>query len=163
MFRRSWRALLSGFSGSGGSRDPLASALGHLERDVMEVVWQTPRVNVHGVRAQLGRPVAYTTVMTTMDRLFKKGLLQRVREGRAFVYSAAFTRQDMEFAVASGLLHGLLDGGAGRARPVLSNLVDVIGDRDGALLDELEALVRRKRRQTRECQDTRTRKDTDSF
>ena len=81
-----------------------------------------------------------------------KGLLARVREGRAFVYRAAFSRQDVEAAVASRLLRGLLDSGAGGARPVLSNLVDVIGDRDGALLDELEELVREKRRQSRQGQ-----------
>ena len=101
------------------------------------------------VRSSLGT-VAYTTVMTTLDRLFKKGLLERVREGRAFVYRAAHTRQDVEAAVASGVLRGLLEGGAGGTRPVLSNLVDVISDRDSALLDELEELVREKRRQSRQ-------------
>jgi predicted transcriptional regulator len=88
--------------------------------------------------------------MTTLDRLFKKGLLERVREGRAFVYRAVHTRQDVESAVASGLLRGLLERGAGGTRPVLSNLVDVISDRDSALLDELEQLVREKRRQSRQ-------------
>jgi predicted transcriptional regulator len=147
MFKGSWRALLAGLTSSAGERDPLGSALGHLERQVMDVVWQNERVSVRDVRAQLARTVAYTTVMTTLDRLFKKGLLLRVREGRAFVYCAAFTRQDVESAVASGLLRRLLEGGAGGVGPVLSNLVDVIGDRDGALLDELEELVRKKRRQ----------------
>jgi len=89
-------------------------------------------------------------VMTTLDRLFKKGLLERERDGRAFVYRAALSRQQVEAAVASGLLLGLLETGAGGARPVLSNLVDVIGDRDDALLDELEKLVREKRRQNRQ-------------
>jgi predicted transcriptional regulator len=85
--------------------------------------------------------------MTTLDRLFKKGLLDRAREGRAFVYRAAYTRQHVEAAVTSGLLRRLLESGAGGFRPVLSNLVDVIGERDSRLLDELEELVRKKRRQ----------------
>jgi predicted transcriptional regulator len=151
MFKRLWRlALLSGLSGSDGERDPLGAALGRLEREVMDVVWRGEGANVRGVQASLPRAVAYTTVMTTLDRLFKKGLLHRAREGRAFVYRAALTRQQVETAVAAGLLRGLLNTGAGGARPMLSNLVDVIGERDGALLDELEDLVRKKRRQTRQ-------------
>jgi predicted transcriptional regulator len=124
--------------------------LGRLEREVMDIVWRSGAVNVRDVRVQLSKPAAYTTVMTTLDRLFKKGLLARERDGRAFVYRAALSRQDVEAAVASGLLIGLLERGAGAARPVLSNLVDVIGDRDDALLDELEDLVRQKRRQNRQ-------------
>lgn len=147
MFNGSWRALLAGLTG--GGRDPLDSALGHLERQVMDVVWESDRVSVREVRARVTRPVAYTTVMTTMDRLFKKGVLLREREGRAFVYRAALSRQEFETMVASGVLRGLLQGSAGSARPVLSQLVDVIGERDDALLDELEALVRRKRRDMR--------------
>ena len=149
MLKRAWRAWLGG-PAAPGERDPLESSLGHLEREVMDIVWRNDRVSVRDVRAQLARAVAYTTVMTTLDRLFKKGLLDRVREGRAFVYRAAHTRQHVEAAVASGLLRGLLESGAGGARPVLSNLVDVISDRDSALLDELEELVREKRRQSRQ-------------
>jgi predicted transcriptional regulator len=149
MFKWAWRALAGGRN-SAAARDPLGSALGRLEREVMDIVWRSGAVNVREALAQLPKPAAYTTVMTTLDRLFKKGLLERERAGRAFVYRAALSRQEVEAAVASGLLLGLLETGAGGARPVLSNLVDVIGDRDDALLDELEELVREKRRQNRQ-------------
>lgn len=145
MLKRSWRALLSGLGGAGALRDPLASRLGRLERQVMDVVWQNDRVSVRDVRSRLGRPVAYTTVMTTLDRLFKKGLLQRVRDGRAFVYHPAVSRNDLEAAVASRMLGAWLDAGQDGAGPVLSRLVDVIGDRDETLLAELERLVRERR------------------
>lgn len=151
MFRRSWRrTLLGGRSGLEDDRDPLDGALGRLEREVMDVVWSGDGISVRDVQAKLTRGVAYTTVMTTLDRLFKKGLLYRSRNGRAFRYRAALTRQDAETALASGLLRGLLDGGVGGARPLLSNLVDLIGERDQTLLDELEALVRAKRKQSRQ-------------
>jgi predicted transcriptional regulator len=123
------------------------NALGRLERQVMDIVWQHESVSVKDVHAEMPRRVAYTTVMTTMDRLYKKGLLGRERDGRAFRYRAAYTREEMERVVAGGLLRALLDVG-GAARPMLSNLVDAIGERDRALLDELEQLVREKRRQT---------------
>lgn len=148
MFKGSWRALLGGTPGEDGH--PLGGSLGPLEREVMDVVWRRERVSVREVRAELARPAAYTTVMTTLDRLYKKGLLDRIRDGRAFVYRAPFSRQDVEAAIAARLLRGALEGGADGARPLLSNLVDVIGDRDGALLDDLEELVRRKREQIRQ-------------
>lgn len=145
MFNGFWRpAWLA------GSRDPLRAALGHLEREVMEIVWRGGRVNVRDVQLQLQRAAAYTTVMTTLDRLFKKGFVDRVREGRAFMYYAARTREQVEAAVASGLLKGLLNHGSSDASPLLSNLVDVVGDRDDALLDELERLVQEKRRRLKE-------------
>ena len=142
-----WRAFLARLA---GARDPFATALGRLERQVMDAVWAGGGVSVRDVQARLPRTPAYTTVMTTLDRLYKKGLLERERDGRAFVYRAAFTRQDVEAALASGLLRGLLDGSAGRARPVLSQLVEVIGERDAALLDELQELVKEKRRRNRQ-------------
>ena len=110
----------------------------------MDIVWRGPAVYVRDVQRQLSRPAAYTTVMTTLDRLFKKGFVARARRGRGFLYSAAYTREQVEGAVAAGLLTGFL-GEGDRARPVLSNLVDVVAEQDTALLDELEELVRRKR------------------
>src|SRR4029453_13069985 len=129
----------------GSANDPLRAALGNLEREVMEEVWSHDESAVRTVQAALARPVAYTTVMTTLDRLFKKGFVTRIRVGRGFQYKAGYTREQVESAVAAGLLTGFL-GEADRARPMLSNLVDVVAAQDTALLDELEELVRQKRR-----------------
>jgi predicted transcriptional regulator len=127
-------------------RDPLRAALGSLEREVMDVVWGADEVTVRDVQARLARAVAYTTVMTTLDRLFKKGFVARTTTGRAFVYRASRSREQTESAVASGVLTGLLSTGA--AMPVLSNLVDAVGSQDDALdlLSALEEMVREKRR-----------------
>ncbi len=139
--------MLKGLRGSwlGGTRDPLRAALGRLERAVMDTVWRGGDFSVRDVQGLLGRPVAYTTVMTTLDRLYKKGLVRRRREGRAFIYTAAMQRHELEASMTTGLLNGMLADGANAARPFLSNLVDVVGDSDDALLDELERLVRDKR------------------
>ena len=85
--------------------------------------------------------------MTTLDRLYKKGFASRRREGRAFLYTAAYERDEMQATMTSGLLSDLLAGSSTAATPVLSNLVDVVADRDDRLLDELERLVRDKRAQ----------------
>src|SRR3989337_173851 len=81
--------------------DPLHAALGTLERQVMEIVWLAGEVTVREVQGKLSRPAAYTTVMTTLDRLFKKGFVSRTRSGRAFVYCAVRSRIQTEAAVAS--------------------------------------------------------------
>jgi predicted transcriptional regulator len=102
--------------------------LGKLERSVMEIVWRSDGdLSVHDVHSALDRNVAYTTVMTTLDRLFKKGLLARNQSGRAYLYSPRMPRHRF-------------------AMELVSSLVADIGERDAALLDELEQFVREKRK-----------------
>ena len=134
------------FWGFKSSREILESRLGVLERQVMNLVWETGEINVREACERLGAAVAYTTVMTTMDRLFKKRLLSRHKVGRAFVYRAAVTREELESAIAGELVQTLLQADGSEPLPILSSLVDAVSDRDRALLDELERLVREKRR-----------------
>jgi len=134
------------FWGFKSPREILESRLGTLEREVMAIVWNAREINVREACERLGSAVAYTTVMTTMDRLFKKGLLARRKAGRAFVYAAAATRDEIEGAVASELVESLLHRHGSEPLPLLSSLVDAVSDRDRALLDDLERLVREKRR-----------------
>ena len=134
------------FWGFKSSREILESRLGVLERQVMSVVWNAGELNVREACELLGSAVAYTTVMTTMDRLFKKRLLARRKVGRAFVYSATATRDQLEGAVANELVQSLLQQHGGEPLPLLSSLVDAVSDRDRALLDELERLIHEKRR-----------------
>lgn len=134
---------------AGGARDPIEDAFGVLERDVMRVLWTTADLPVRDVQARLSREVAYTTVMTTLDRLYKKGLLARRQAGRAFLYSPALTPAQLRAQIAGGVLSGLLQGRDGATAPVLSNFVESVGAQDGGpeLLRELEEIVRQKRRQ----------------
>ena len=134
------------FRGFKSSHEILENRLGVLEREVMGVVWSQGEVSVREACGRLRSVVAYTTVMTTMDRLFKKGLLARRKVGRAFVYDATATRDELEGAVATELVQSLLQRQGGEPLPILSSLVDAVSDRDRALLDELERLIREKRR-----------------
>jgi predicted transcriptional regulator len=128
-------------------RELLRARLGTLERRVIEIVWDRDEVTVRDVHAELEGRVAYTTVMTTLDRLFKKGLLSRTKRARAFAYSAAATREELDAIVASDVVSGLLSNDSSAPLPFLSNLVEEVGKRDRALLDELERLVKMKRRE----------------
>lgn len=121
--------------------------LGPLEVDVMETVWSFGPSNVRDVVGRMERKLAYTTVMTTLDRLYKKGLLNREMTDRAFVYSARLTREDWDRRRAGEMMTGFLTGPAESRELLLSCLVDAVGSHDAMLLDELEKKIRRKRQE----------------
>ena len=133
------------FWGFQSPRDWVGAALGTLERQIMEMAWSRPELSVRDAYDGMGGQIAYTTVMTTCDRLFKKHLLTRRKTGRAFVYAAALTRDALDSAVASELVEGFLQGDSGGSLPLLSSLVDAVSLRDRALLQELERLIAEKR------------------
>ena len=121
--------------------------LGRLEAAVMEVLWSRGAGRVHEVVGELGRRLAYTTVMTTLDRLFKKGLLERSKQNRAFVYAPRMSRQEWEQRRASELVAGFLDGPRASREMLLSCFLEALGEQDAPLLDELERKIRVKRRE----------------
>ena len=118
-------------------RNPWRSQhLGPLESEVLHVLWSKGESSVRDVLNYLDRPLAYTTVMTTLDRLFKKGLLDRHMADRSFRYVAS-------------------NPGAPAAAPVnqtarellVSHLLDTVCEYDETLLDELERNIAERRRQ----------------
>lgn len=129
-------------------RNPVQrSALGPLEISVMEILWEQGASNVHAVVQKLDRRLAYTTVMTTLDRLFKKKLLNRYKFRRSFVYSPKLSRQEWERKRAGEIVAGFLAGPASSRELLLSCFLDVVGEHDAELLDELEKRVRTKRKE----------------
>ncbi|GBC86143.1 Transcriptional regulator BlaI [bacterium HR12] len=115
--------------------------LGPLEQAVMDFVWDRGGpVTVREVHGAVGtrRGLAYTTVMTVMDRLWRKRLLQRRRVGRAYLYEPRATREEH----AAQLVRKVLAGAKDR-RSVLLGFVRSVDEGD---LEELERLVREARR-----------------
>jgi len=130
-------------SGKHGSQ--LDSTFGPLEIRVLEALWaRDAPACVRDLQPQFAG-VAYTTLMTTLDRLFRKGALSRVKSGRAFFYRPKSTQQEMISELAGSTFATLLPSDARFARPILSMFVDTVGERDHALLDELEQLVKARR------------------
>ncbi|MBV9403912.1 MAG: BlaI/MecI/CopY family transcriptional regulator [Acidobacteriaceae bacterium] len=120
-------------------------ALGRLELGVMEILWTAGESNVRDVNQKLERPLAYTTVMTTLDRLYKKGLLTRRKSDRAFLYSPCFSREEWEHKRAGDWLSRFLVGPRSSRDLLVSCLVDAVGKHDETLLDELEHKIKLKR------------------
>jgi len=107
-------------------------------------LWERKRAaTVRGVHPSFPQ-LAYTTLMTTLDRLYRKGVLRRFRLGRAFVYVPRCSRDELFGQMVSGRVAELL-ATCGDSTVLLSTLVEAVGNADAELLDELEELVRAER------------------
>jgi predicted transcriptional regulator len=118
---------------------------GDLESAVLHALWESnAKLSVRDVQSRLPQAaaLAYTTVMTVLDRLYDKGVVTREKDGKAFVYWPACSREAHLGEQAARMLTGLT---APLQRGVLMAFVDSAEHTDPALLDELSALIARKR------------------
>ena len=119
-------------------------ALGELEDRLMTILWDVHPLSVRDVCSRLKRnKLAYTTVMTTLDRLHKKGLLARTKQGNAFLYLPAIDRPEYQKRVVETALAPMFEQGAA---PVLAAFVDVAAGADVANLAKLEQLIAEHKR-----------------
>ncbi|WP_110240604.1 BlaI/MecI/CopY family transcriptional regulator [Nocardioides gilvus] len=124
-------------------RKQAKASLGELERAVMDVLWELPDgqdVTVREVHTTLSstRDVAYTTVMTVMDRLARKELVVQQKSGRAYRYHPATSRAEMTADMMRGTLSTL---GSGERGPALVAFVEEASAEDvEALRQALAAL-----------------------
>jgi predicted transcriptional regulator len=124
---------------------PSANRFGPLEWKVLETLWHaTGEASVRDLQPQFP-DIAYTTLMTTLDRLFRKGVLSRTKQGRAFFYSPRLTKPEFESARVASALRVALRSDSAAVGPLMSYFVEAVSNRDRDLLDELEALVRARR------------------
>ena len=119
------------------------TSLGELERAVMDVLWELDpgqEVTVREVHAVIveHRDVAYTTVMTVMDRLSRKGLTLQHKEGRAYRYRATATRAEMTADMMRGTLADL---GTGERGPALVAFVEEASEEEIAALRQALAAL----------------------
>lgn len=120
--------------------------LHELEAAIMDVVWRKD-LREFAVSEVLGvlekqRDIAYTTVMTTLGRLHDKGVLTRIRDGKRYRYSSKLTREQFLEATARDVLDRAVGG-----RQALVMLAEKLSEASSAELDDLEALIRRRRRE----------------
>jgi len=113
---------------------------------MLDGLWARGSATVRELVERGCQDLAYTTVMTTLDRLFKKGYLTRSEDGRAFRYAPRFSREELHRQAAGHAFRQLLDASPASSLP-LSFLVEILGERDEQLLEDLRRLVDRKRRE----------------
>ncbi|MHC4354920.1 MAG: BlaI/MecI/CopY family transcriptional regulator, partial [Planctomycetota bacterium] len=92
----------------------LLDDLGELQRAVIEVVWERGEASVHQVRAKLSRrkKLAYTTVLTAMQKLEKAGWLRHRSEGKVYIYAPTRTREEAGARSVRKFLDRIFDGDA---------------------------------------------------
>jgi predicted transcriptional regulator len=123
---------------------------GTLEVRVLEALWE--RAAPQSVRdlSTAFAGVAYTTLMTTLDRLHRKGVLDREKAGRAFTYRPRYTREALLSGLAGEALEAIFGPRATELKPILSFFVETVSREDRESLAALERLVEERRKAMRE-------------
>lgn len=129
-------------------KNGLRVTLFDLQADVMEVIWSHgwgtfTVADVHAAMEKT-REIAYTTVMTTIHRLFEMELLGREKDGKRHQYHPLMTRETFNRETARDVLLSLPDSGHEAA---IALLIDQVGEADLDELDRLEAMIQNRRRE----------------
>jgi predicted transcriptional regulator len=124
----------------------LEQFFGTLEIRVLEALWR--RRGPQSVRTLQSAfdDIAYTTLMTTLDRLHRKGVLDREKLGRAFVYQPRQSRDELVSSLSGQALEAVFGGRATELKPILSFFVETVSREDRESLAALERLVEERRR-----------------
>ncbi len=126
-------------------------SLGPLEWQVMGVLWRLDVGSVQDVVTRLPQPRSYTTIMTTMGRLFQKGLLSRTLVDRKFLYTASLTRQELEKIYVGKLVSDLLmiQTNSRAPEPIMRHILERLSTHDAELFTAILATIETKPRRKR--------------
>ena len=116
---------------------------GELEKAVMDCLWsRDDPATVRGVLDELNRtkPLAYTTVMTVLDNLHRKGAVTREMSGRAWLYRPAFSRE----VYTARVLHEVLESSPDRRAALMHFVADLAPDEIAELTDAVREAKRKR-------------------
>jgi predicted transcriptional regulator len=121
--------------------------LGELEKQVLQFLWSTDQADAKQVHAHFKkrRGGSLNTIQSTLDRLFKKGLLQREKQGHAFQYMAAVERQAFIGQLIKSVTN---DFSANDENPLLAAFTSISSEFNEDQLEELERLIEARRAKT---------------
>ncbi|MGG0787133.1 BlaI/MecI/CopY family transcriptional regulator [Peribacillus simplex] len=113
---------------------------GPLEANIMEYLWDKDEQSIKSVQQslELDKPINFNTVMTVMNRLVEKGILEKRSEGRLSLFRPVQSKAEFLEEQSKKLTENLLDefGGA-----VISHMLDVMKDADQGLIEKLEQKI----------------------
>ncbi len=121
--------------------------LGELQRAVLEIVWERGEASVHDVLERLGRKrkLAYTTILTVLQKLEKAGWLEHRSEGKSYVYTPIVSREQAGAGSVRGLLKRVFEGDAVAMFQHLIRESDLSDEE----LKELRRMIEEKRKERR--------------
>lgn len=120
--------------------------LGDLEKPVMDVLWDRGEVTGREVFEEIGRgrALAFTTILTVLDRLLKKGLIRRTKQGKVFVYTPAMSRDAFVRQVSQEVLQGIMDISASSAA---TSFVDILYKTSPEEIERLSILIAERKKE----------------
>ena len=123
-----------------------AEVLGSLEREIMETLWAGGAMSGKEVFEELRekRPLALTTVLTVLDRLVKKGLVNKSRGESVNLFRARYSKDEFAREVSGAILRDVMKISASSAT---ASFVDLLADEDPEELKRLASLIEKKRRE----------------
>lgn len=130
------------------AEEGLTHIFGELEAKLVEAVWELEQASVQDVIDHLGGDLNYKTTMTVLNRLTEKGVLNRRKESRAFIYTAAASKQDLLAGVFDRMVRGMFN--ADFRQIALAQLVETVEAIDPQLLDDIGQLIRQRKQNAQE-------------
>ena len=117
----------------------LTHIFGELEAKLMEAVWALDTPSVKDVIDYLGGDLNYKTIMTVLNRLVEKEVLQRHKEGRYFVYTPTISRDELLANVFDQMVRGMF--GDDFRQIALAQMIETAESIDPELLDDISRLI----------------------
>ena len=121
-----------------GIRNRQMPALGPRELDVLDQLWRHASLSAQQLHEHLAADLSLNTVQSTLERLHRKGLVQRSKQGRAFFYSAGLTRSEVVSRVLNDLAR---DVGRGDLAPIVSGFAEFLAADDANIEQQLLRLL----------------------
>lgn len=125
-----------------GERAGIGMTMGKLEYKVFDAVCKLGKGSVRDILDIVGSGYAYTTVMTTCDRLAKKGILARFKDGNKYLYSPIADRKDMDSQATCKVLESVMSS---LTEPVMAGFLDMLEKTDSTKLDMLERMIKERK------------------
>lgn len=128
----------------------LGRVLGDIEKSVMDVIWNKDESTGREIFEEVEKEknLAFTTVLTVMDRLMKKGLIKRMKKGKLFVYTASMSKDDFVRQVSQEVLQGIFDISSSSAA---SSFVDILYKTSPDEIDSLTRLIEEKKKKSKKA------------
>lgn len=121
----------------------LTHIFGELEAKLMEAVWALDEPDVQDVIDYLGGDLNYKTAMTVLNRLTEKGILNRRKAGRAFIYTAVASRDELLARVFDQIVRGMFGGDFRHI--ALAQMIETVESLDPKMLDNIALLIQQRK------------------
>lgn len=129
-----------------GTKDVYGKILGHLEHDLLEILWAKGESNGKEIYARIKdtRDIALTTVLTVLERLARKGIVKKVKGDSVYLFAPAYSKEEFARRVSNEVLKGIFGISTAGAT---ASFVDILADIHPIELDRLSGLIAAKKKE----------------